>query len=1629
MIPKKSHPITLGTLLAFALLAVSTPKNSLATDIAPQTTCAVSAAHDSVELDKKWRAADGSPLATPPTLASTVTITLTGPKSWMRVIYPAGDTANPILTSASQKPDDAGSSWPSEISATFNSATSVTANSTKELSNVVLLFDDCSQQKFDSLKGYSKNFAGTGANAGKTILGLWIKSGSNKSGDGSGYGEYLGRALMIAEGVSFTVTETGLPSGWSCKSGLGTFTSEGGISTHTVINQATQSIVPSVAIVKTAGTALDGEVYAISGAHIVTYTYTVTNTGDTWLKNFSITDDKLGDIGSLAGPIAPGASAVMTVDTMIASDVTNTGTVVATACTEAGGAVPGYTQVSDRDDAVVSILPAVEHETVTLIKEWYDGDTNRLASPPALASPVTITASNTYAWITLVFPAGNTNSPVITSAVLKPEGEGESWPTRVSATFDPAAQTVVANSTKTLSNVVLKFADGSEQKFDNLAGYSQSFAGTGVNEGKTIVGLWIKSGSNASGDGPGFGSYIAPALMIAEGDTYTVTETGLPIGWTCLSGIGSFVSNGSADTHLVKNCMPPDPEPSVRLIKKAGSAVDGETLTLDAAGSVTYSYLVQNTGNTYLKDLVVTDDKLGNIGTIAGPLAPSASATLLKETPVSATVTNIGSVAATPCYQNGTALDLPNVTDDDDAIVRLRPLSAIGDFVWLDLNANGIQDAGELGLANVTVALCDASGTQITTSSTDANGYYLFPNLLPGTYTIRFEAPNGFVISASHEGDDEAADSDAEPDTGLSQTVTLPEGTTHLTVDAGLWHPQASVSLVKTAGTAQDGDTFTITGPGAVTYTYQIQNTGNTWLQNVTVTDDKLGLIGTLQGMLAPGASTNITASTSVSATVTNIGSVSGTPATPQGDAIPGMNDVADADDAVVEVLPAGLASLGNCVWVDANTNGVQDAGELGLIGVVVTLSNEEGTNLASTVTASDGSYRFDNLPAGTYRIQFTLPSSSWIFTAQNQGGDDAVDSDADVATGRTTLITLAHGQQDLSWDAGVYGDLPPGFCSQMTVGENYNALILGNFSASGGDTEGRLAVGGNAVFNTNVGYSVGISVYGEAIPQNLTGIQDMLIVRGDLYDGLFGVNGNIVRGGTRYGPERYGNPSRQVSPFTLGDDGNVPNDGSGRSFESTFEQIRLASAMISTMANRGVTEIELDRTDHIIRFTGNDPNINIFNVNTADWNGTQIDINITAPEYSTVVFNIHGPVVELSNAAIRLFGITNDRILFNYADATSITTSGFSHEGAVLAPYANAHFSGGYFEGFGVFGGNVVTTNGFEFHHYPFRGTVCTEAENSPSIQIETTAGSAPDGTTLTVLGGSDVSLSYRVTNNGNTPLDSIKVVDSVLGQVGTLNQILEAGQSVTLTAVMANVTTDTTPIATATGRPVRTDGTILNGYPTVSDSDSAAIRIGSPSTNGGDAADTWQRADFAVTGLEFLTQPTLTGEVFSVRVTLDNHGDIAANAGRLTVYLDKPEFAAVGAVGAASVNAGVLSPGESKSFVFNLRSGAEPGIRHLRAYADSLNQVQEWSDGDNQLSDVYQLNPISLFINSVDEGMELSWNSFWGQRYTIYRCTDLSKGFLLYKSNITATPPTNTHIDAEDYPVRFYKLVVEQP
>jgi hypothetical protein len=59
----------------------------------------------------------------------------------------------------------------------------------KDLSNVVLEFADGTRQRFEGLKGHVNMFNGTGANAGKQVVRVWVKAGANHSGDGPGYGE------------------------------------------------------------------------------------------------------------------------------------------------------------------------------------------------------------------------------------------------------------------------------------------------------------------------------------------------------------------------------------------------------------------------------------------------------------------------------------------------------------------------------------------------------------------------------------------------------------------------------------------------------------------------------------------------------------------------------------------------------------------------------------------------------------------------------------------------------------------------------------------------------------------------------------------------------------------------------------------------------------------------------------------------------------------------------------------------------------------------------------------------------------------------------------------------------------------------------------------------------------------------------------------------------------------------------------------------------------------------------------------------------------------------------------------------------------------------------------------------
>ena len=115
----------------------------------------------------------------------------------------------------------------------------------------------------------------------------------------------------------------------------------------------------------------------------------------------------------------------------------------------------------------------------------------------------------------------------------------------------------------------------------------------------------------------------------------------------------------------------------------------------------------------------------------------------------------------------------------------------IGNFVWEDSNGNGLQDAGEMGVAGVTVFLLDEGGAVIDSTVTDADGFYSFSQL-PGEYGIQFDLstlPAGYQVTAPNLGSD-LLNSDGDPATGQTRSTGLLEaGQSDLNLDLGIWLP------------------------------------------------------------------------------------------------------------------------------------------------------------------------------------------------------------------------------------------------------------------------------------------------------------------------------------------------------------------------------------------------------------------------------------------------------------------------------------------------------------------------------------------------------------------------------------------------------------------------------------------------------------------------------------------------------------------------------------------------------------------------------------------------------------------------------------------------------------------------
>lgn len=241
-----------------------------------------------------------------------------------------------------------------------------------------------------------------------------------------------------------------------------------------------------------------------------------------------------------------------------------------------------------------------------------------------------------------------------------------------------------------------------------------------------------------------------------------------------------------------------------------------------------------------------------------------------------------------------------------------------------------------------------------------------------------------------------------------------------------------------------------------------------------------------------------------------------------------------------------------------------------------------------------------------------------------------------------------------------------------------FNVLVFGNMSQSGTDAEGRVAVGGNAT----------LSNYAAAGLTPGSNTRADLIVGGNLNfnSGSIGQNG----GGRYYvGGTATLNSVGAAGP--LG--GNPPID-----FSLLQTGVMNSSGFWSTLGENGSDSTAFSQ----LFISGSSNALNVINITAQQLVAATGGIHITAPNGSTVLINISGVSATFPNTGIMLNGVTANTVLYNFYEATSLSTN--SVDGTVFAPFANVTFTNGRINGSLI--AQSLIGNG-QANNVPFTGNV----------------------------------------------------------------------------------------------------------------------------------------------------------------------------------------------------------------------------------------------------------------------------------------------------------------------------------
>ncbi|KUF07307.1 SdrD B-like domain-containing protein [Leucobacter sp. G161] len=400
---------------------------------------------------------------------------------------------------------------------------------------------------------------------------------------------------------------------------------------------------------------------------------------------------------------------------------------------------------------------------------------------------------------------------------------------------------------------------------------------------------------------------------------------------------------------------------------------------------------------------------------------------------------------------------------------------SVGDYVWLDANRDGIQDAGETPIEGVKLKLTgpngqpvsDIDGNAVEPTVTDANGFYEFtdlPALEEGqTYTVSIvqddkstvKALEGLVPTKENGTDDRALDSSTW--TAVSRDDLVNDGDRDPTLDFGFHSKSVSVGDyvwldidgdgiqgTDKGETPIEGVKLVLTGPDGKPVTDVFGNevapvvtnddgfyeftdlpalkAGETY--TVSIDREDKGTQKALEGLVP----------TKTEGTDDREKDSSKWTAVSRDDLV---ND-GDKDYSLDFGFHSKKVSVGDYVWLDVDGDGVQgtspDEKPLPGVKLVVTGPNGKpvtdvfGNEVKPVVTDENGFYEFTDLPAlkdgETYTVTIdqddegTQKALEGLIPTKVEGTDDReLDSSGWTAESRTDLVN--DGDRDPSLDFG----------------------------------------------------------------------------------------------------------------------------------------------------------------------------------------------------------------------------------------------------------------------------------------------------------------------------------------------------------------------------------------------------------------------------------------------------------------------------------------------------------------------------------------------------------------------------------------------------------------------------------